>query len=546
MVPADDEHKSANEAEKNTSRQKNFVEKLKFWKRDKKEKEEEEEEPAQLTPMPAWLMHWWTPLLVAAIFFAPSLIFAIIWGGQPHWPSSKAMKLCMTITGAGLAFSAWQQRSHDNAIREEERTKAQQQFEQGLRDREQDRLDKQHQFDVEREERERNRLEQIERDEYWKRREQIYQLLGSKNPGLRLGAVALLAELADSAAHSTLLNKNAEQQLQRHIIDTLCLQLRHEGLAHETEGSLEEHSSIQEDIFYQLVKRIINQEPHSPQADWRTHDIDLSHTIFHFPITLTNIEIRQNIDISHSRFLESFTLTESRLFNLKWPHSIFENSLRITGSELYIDQFPLEIRDGKFETTVLNTHQTNPILLSLTAPKDDDNATNKISFADNCNFPKGLHIQTNGSFGYWSSEYIKFTNSSFQSITICGRKFNAFIIFLHCKFLETTHIHDIDYELGSAFSINHKEVGAYLSTISEGRSTVVDWEDAFPDFPYDKTAGIIFYSCNFSTVEPNNTIVAHDVQAFHEGFYQFVNPLITFEDNTTDDGESVELSYDYE
>ena len=315
MVPADDEHKSANEAEKNTSRQKNFVEKLKFWKRDKKEKEEEEEEPAQLTPMPAWLMHWWTPLLVAAIFFAPSLIFAIIWGGQPHWPSSKAMKLCMTITGAGLAFSAWQQRSHDNAIREEERTKAQQQFEQGLRDREQDRLDKQHQFDVEREERERNRLEQIERDEYWKRREQIYQLLGSKNPGLRLGAVALLAELADSAAHSTLLNKNAEQQLQRHIIDTLCLQLRHEGLAHETEGSLEEHSSIQEDIFYQLVKRIINQEPHSPQADWRTHDIDLSHTIFHFPIMLTNIEIRQNIDISHSRFLESFTLTESRLFN---------------------------------------------------------------------------------------------------------------------------------------------------------------------------------------------------------------------------------------
>ena len=204
MVPADDEHKSANEAEKNTSRQKNFVEKLKFWKRDKKEKEEEEEEPAQLTPMPAWLMHWWTPLLVAAIFFAPSLIFAIIWGGQPHWPSSKAMKLCMTITGAGLAFSAWQQRSHDNAIREEERTKAQQQFEQGLRDREQDRLDKQHQFDVEREERERNRLEQIERDEYWKRREQIYQLLGSKNPGLRLGAVALLAELADSAAHSIL------------------------------------------------------------------------------------------------------------------------------------------------------------------------------------------------------------------------------------------------------------------------------------------------------------------------------------------------------
>ena len=48
MVRADDEHKSANEAEKNTSTQKNFVEKLKFWKRCK----QEDDEPAQLTPIP--------------------------------------------------------------------------------------------------------------------------------------------------------------------------------------------------------------------------------------------------------------------------------------------------------------------------------------------------------------------------------------------------------------------------------------------------------------------------------------------------------------
>lgn len=512
-------------------------------------------EPGRLTPMPDWLMHWWTPLLLAGILLAAGCFLASIWRmplrpvswwkinlywppSWPfnyHWPSKDAMALCATIAGAGFAFSAWQQRSHDNAVRDDDKLDRERAAAQARAEREEQRgLE------------ETRRLEQIERDEYWKRREQIYQLLGSKNPGLRLGAVALLAELADSAAHSTLLNKNAEQQLQRHIIDTLCLQLRHEGLAHETEGSLEEHSSIQEDIFYQLVKRIINQEPHSPQADWRAHDIDLSHTIFHFPITLTNLEIRQNIDISHSRFLKSFTLTGSRIFNLKWPHSTFENSLRITGSELYIDQFPVEIRDGKFETTVLNTHQTNPILFSLTAPKDDENATNIIRFADNCNFPKGLHIQTNGSFGYWSSEYIEFTNSSFKSVSICGRKFNAIIKFSHCKFLETTHIHNINYELGSALSFFHKDVGAYLSMISEGRSTVVDWEGAFPDYPYDQTAGISFDSCNFSTVEPNNTILAHDVQAVHEGFYCFVNPLITFEDNTTDDGESVELSYDYE
>ena len=66
MVPADDEHESANEAEKNTSTQKNFAEKLKFWKRCK----QEDDEPVRLTPMPPCLMKWWTPLLVAAIFFA--------------------------------------------------------------------------------------------------------------------------------------------------------------------------------------------------------------------------------------------------------------------------------------------------------------------------------------------------------------------------------------------------------------------------------------------------------------------------------------------
>ena len=76
MVPADDEHTSANEAKENTSTQKNFVEKLKFWKRCNKD----ENKPARLTHMPACLMKWWTPLLVAAILFSLSFISA--WGGD--------------------------------------------------------------------------------------------------------------------------------------------------------------------------------------------------------------------------------------------------------------------------------------------------------------------------------------------------------------------------------------------------------------------------------------------------------------------------------
>ena len=48
MVTADDDNKSANEAEKNTSTRGSFFEKLKFWKRCK----QEDDKPAQLTPMP--------------------------------------------------------------------------------------------------------------------------------------------------------------------------------------------------------------------------------------------------------------------------------------------------------------------------------------------------------------------------------------------------------------------------------------------------------------------------------------------------------------
>ena len=80
MVPANADHATGNESQKNTSTLRTFFERLKFWKRDKKEKEEEE--PARLTPMPAWLMHWWTPLAIAEGLLRWPLLLAIFWGGQ--------------------------------------------------------------------------------------------------------------------------------------------------------------------------------------------------------------------------------------------------------------------------------------------------------------------------------------------------------------------------------------------------------------------------------------------------------------------------------
>ena len=213
-----------------------------------------------------WLMKWWIPFGLASLLLIMCTPIAFWWGGQFHWPSANGITVCLTIAGAALAFSSWQQRIEDNVKEENKRTQEQRELE------------------AQREEREQNRLQQIERDEYWKRREHIYQLLGSENPGLRLGAVALLAELADSAAHSTLLNETEKRQLQRHIIDTLCLQVRHEGQATNRAENNNEHSKIQQLIIGTILERASVNKMNTYLADWSLQKIDLSDSNIITPI----------------------------------------------------------------------------------------------------------------------------------------------------------------------------------------------------------------------------------------------------------------------
>lgn len=326
MVPADYEHKSTNEAEENTSKQKNFLERLKFWKRCK----QEEEEPARLNPMPPCLMKWWTPLLITFVLFALSLICALGWGWQWHWPSSKAMKLCMTITGAGLAFSAWQQRSHDNATNAKQTQAA------------------------------------IEREDYWKRREHIFQLLGSKNPGLRLGAVALLAELADSAAQSTLLNETEKQQLQRHIIDTLCLQVRHEGLNQADEGTGEEHAKIQQSIVEIILKRINTISQQQRHANWSDEEITLDQCHIIGAIQIEKVVSNARLSLNQTVFHESLTIKRSQLLNLEWEDAIIERELfTVNSSTIKLTTPPLSIRRAVFSNSIIHPSIGNDIEIKL-------------------------------------------------------------------------------------------------------------------------------------------------------------------------------------
>lgn len=206
------------------------------------------------------------------------------------------MALCATIAGGGFAFSAWQQRSHYNAANAKQARAA------------------------------------IERDDYWKRREQIFQILGSNNPGLRLGAVALLAELADSAAHSILLNETEKQQLQHHIIDTLCLQVRHEGLCIEEEGDEREHTTIQQNILTSIFQRIKHPQQDSSVANWSESTIGLNDCTILPPISIRSIITNSTLDLRGTTFEKRVEISESIIKCILWTDAHFNSRLDVTNS----------------------------------------------------------------------------------------------------------------------------------------------------------------------------------------------------------------------
>ena len=333
MVRASDDNTDANKPEESTSEQRTLLDRLKFWKRCK----QEDDKPARLTDMPPCLMKWWTPFALAILLLIICTPTAFWWGGHFHWPSSAAMTLCATIAGAGFAFSAWQQRSHDNAVNAKQAQATAKQAQ-----------------------------ATAEREDYWKRREQIYQLLGSKNPGLRLGAVALLAELADSAAHSTLLNETEKQQLQRHIINTLGLQMRQEGLLNLKEGHKEDHIEIQRVIFESIVTRINTSSQRSGHADWSTERIPLHDCRILTPISFINMHTNAEIDLSNSILESFFFINKSRIENLLWADAKFHQTIQVNDNRgedfVRMDSLPKHPGVYSFINSNLIFMYTDPII----------------------------------------------------------------------------------------------------------------------------------------------------------------------------------------
>lgn len=356
MVPADDEHTDSPEADSNTSTK--------------------ELNSGRLTPMPDCLMKWWIPFGLAGLLLTICTPIAFWWGGHFHWPSSAAMSLCITIAGAGFALSSWQQRSHDNATKENEQAEAQRELE------------------TDRQERERIRLEQIERDEYWKRREHIFQLLTSKKPALRLSAIELLAELADTADKSNLLNETTKLQLQRHIIDILCQQLRHEGLDHTNDGDNLEHANIQHLILHTIFTRINRFSDYKHCANWNTAQIKIEDTNILTPITLTDIATEATLDLNSTTFHEAVCIENATLHSLIWERAKFLSTLSVGTDSLYhptqpsvtlgTETIPTRVATATFNSVTFITE--SPFFTIKTNEPISNNETTPEVHLKRCNF----------------------------------------------------------------------------------------------------------------------------------------------------------------
>lgn len=320
-----------------------------------------------MTPMPRLLMHWWTPLILAIILLATSCFIASVWDSplstnalstidilKPstwpfvyHWPSAEAMKLCVTITGAGLAFAAWQQKHHDNAFNTAQAKIV------------------------------------AEREEYWKRREQVFQLLGSKNPALRLGAISLLTELADKAIQTIPQNEDTSnlEDLHQHIIDTLCLQVRREGIPNNEDGSEHDRRKIQQTIIEAILTRINTRMRNSNYADWSQHTISLTHCNILTPINIANMTTQATLILEGTTFTKLFRITDSNLGPVFWTTSTFEDRILVGSTKKIVTIQTETIPFSKGGTAFINTAiLTSRKVVTLDLQRREYNGKDKSAF----------------------------------------------------------------------------------------------------------------------------------------------------------------------
>ena len=296
-------------------------------------------EPGRLTPMPDWLMHWWTPLLLAGILLAAGCFLASIWRmplrpvswwkinlywppSWPfiyHWPSKDAMALCATIAGAGFAFSAWQQRSHDTAARELERAT----------------------------------------ESLWHMRNTAHKLLSANSYYDQYEGICRYFELADQLNKSIQIESNTRRILNSGILSALCAHIRYLGdpLPNNFENE-NERGELQNLILNNILERINT----NLKGYWDGLTVNLTNTTFLTAVTIVNFTSKSKIYLTKSRFEYEVNIDITDSSTFYWKNCSFLSNLKMTGKTtdpkhqlplLLHDNFPSEVKHWHFENIAL-------------------------------------------------------------------------------------------------------------------------------------------------------------------------------------------------
>ncbi len=315
MVPADDEHMDSTEATSDTNKK--------------------EREPARLTPMPGWLMKWWIPILLALILLAAGWLLASIWRMPPrpvlwwtinpywppswpfnyHWPSKDAMALCATIAGAGFAFSAWQQRSHDNAARELERAT----------------------------------------ETLWHRRNTAYALLSANSIYEQQEGVCRYLELADELNKRSQKNATPIQIFNASILSALCIHIRYLGAPPpQFIGDEIARGELQNLILQNILKRVNT----NLGGYWDGLAIDLTNITFLTTVSIVNFTSKSKIYLNKSNFKQKVNIEITNSVTFYWKECSFLSKLEMIGKStdprqqkplLLNDNLPQKINLWKFK-----------------------------------------------------------------------------------------------------------------------------------------------------------------------------------------------------
>ena len=294
MVPADDEHKDSTEADSNTSTK--------------------ELNSGRLTPMPNWLMKWWIPFAFAGTLLIICTPIAFWWGGHFHWPSSAAMTLCVTIVGIGFAFSAWQQRSHDNATRELEH------------------------------------ITDAQREEFWHRRNTAYALLSANSIYEQQEGVCRYLELADELNKLSQKNATPIQIFNASILSTLCIHIRYLGAPPpQFIGDEIARGELQNLILQNILKRVNT----NLGGYWDGLAIDLTNVTFLTTVSIVNFTSKSKIYLNKSNFKQKVNIEITNSVTFYWKECSFLSKLEMTGKSTDPgQQKPLVLNDNLPQKTI--------------------------------------------------------------------------------------------------------------------------------------------------------------------------------------------------